>query len=272
MWILGTLLAFALGIGAVVVIGRKPRLTPSQPVWDISSLGGTYTGIVGTLGGFSVTSAIFVAGLEGAQASPAFAEVIGMLLIAFLILIFSALLYASAPNAPGNSANPAIPSLTHLLANMCGCLGLAMSWLALVPLLRLLSLPGLAAAFTWLLFSVNITGTSWVALFAYQLTLANIRACLALPILGFAIPALYRLVAARLWPALWPTSDAVLYYAFVALGVAGIIFAVHLSLLAIYGSASTVRFLSRNGHLVTLTLSAAYALSVGFAWFAVAVP
>ncbi len=172
-----------------------------------------------------------------------------MLLIAFLILIFSALLYASAPNAPGDTTNPVIPSLSHLLANMCGCLGLAMSWLALVPLLRLLSLPELAAAFTWLLFSVNITGASWVALFAYHLTLANIRACLALPVLGFALPALYRLVAARVWPALWPAGDAVLYYAFVALGVSGIIFAVHLSLLAIYGSTSTVRFLRRNGHL-----------------------
>jgi hypothetical protein len=272
VWLVGTLIAIALGIGAVVVIGLKPRLTPSQPVWDISSLGGTYTGIVGTLGGFSVTSAIFVAGLEGAQASPAFAEVIGMLLIAFLILVFSALMYASAPNAPADTANTVIPPLSHLLANMCGCLGLAMSWLALVPLLRLLSLPGLAAAFTWLLFSVTIAGACWVALFAYHLTLANVHACLALPVLGFTLPAIYRLAVARLWPALWPTSDAVLHYAFVALGVAGIVFAVHLSLLAIYGSASTVRFLSRNEHLLALALSAAYALSVGFAWFAVAVP
>jgi hypothetical protein len=75
-------------------------------VWDIASLGGTYTSIVGTLGNFSVTSAVFVAGLDGSRDSPAFASVIGMLLIAFPILIFSALLYASGPTLPSKPTTP----------------------------------------------------------------------------------------------------------------------------------------------------------------------
>jgi hypothetical protein len=241
-------------------------------VWDIASLGGTYTSIVGTLGNFSVTSAVFVAGLDGSRDSPAFASVIGMLLIAFLILIFSALLYASGPNAPVETNDTVIRSLSHLLANMCGCLGLAVSWLALVPFLRLLSLHALAEAFTWVLLSVTISAASWVAFFAYHLTLAPVSACLALPVIGITLPALYRLGAARMWPALWPASDPVLHYAFVALGVSGLIFAAHLALLAACGQKPAILFLQRNGHVLNLALRAAYAVAVGFTWFAVAAP
>jgi hypothetical protein len=70
-------------------------------------------------------------------------------------------------------------------------LGLAVSWLALVPFLRLLSRHALAEAFTWVLLSVTITGATWVALFAYHLTLAPVSACLALPAFGIALPGLY---------------------------------------------------------------------------------
>jgi hypothetical protein len=53
MWIVGTLILFAIAVTAVVVIGKTPRASPSPPLWDISSLGGTYTGIVDTIDGLS---------------------------------------------------------------------------------------------------------------------------------------------------------------------------------------------------------------------------
>src|SRR5215204_3440574 len=133
MWIFGTLVVFAVGIAAIAAIGWAPRATPSPPPWDISSLGGTYTGILGTIAGFSVASAIFIAGLDVARTSPVFAMVMGMLLVAFLILVFSALIYASTPNLPNIADHAVAQPLSHVRANMCGCLGLTLSWLALVP-------------------------------------------------------------------------------------------------------------------------------------------
>lgn len=263
-------MVFAAAVATILAIGWIPRQAPSRQVWDIASLGGTYTGIVGTLGGFSVTSAVFVAGLDGVRDSPAFAAVIGMLLAAFLILVLSALMYASVPNAPVAAGESAFSSLAHLLANMCGCLGLAVSWLALVPLLRLLSLPGLAEAFTWLLLSSTIAGACWVALFTYHLTRASPRACLALPLLGVLLPTAYRIAAGALWPPLWPASDAVLHYAFVALGVSGLLFGTHLALLALYGNVERAAFLRRREHVIALSLSAVYTIAAGFTWFAVA--
>jgi len=201
MWVVGTLIMFAVGVAAIVAIGWTPRAMLGPPLWDISSLGGTYTGIVGTIAGFSVASAIFIAGLDVARTSPLFATVMGMLLAAFLILVFSALIYASTPNAPNIADHAVAQPLSHVRANMCGCLGLTLSWFALVPLLHMLGLPSLAVTFTWLLLFVAVAASGWVALFAYHLTSATVRACLAIPILGFGLAALYRLVGARLWPA-----------------------------------------------------------------------
>ena len=272
MWILGTLIVFAVGMAAIVVIGWTPRATPSPPLWDISSLGGTYTGIVGTIAGFSVASAIFIAGLDVARTSPAFPTVMGMLLVAFLILVFSALIYASTPNAPDADGHAVAQSLSHILANMCGCLGLTLSWLALVPLLQMLELSSLAVVFTWLLLFVALTAGGWVAMFAYHLTTASARACLAIPVLGFGLAALYRLVVARLWPALWPATDAALQFAFIAFGVAGVMFTLHMGLLAAHGSEKGRWRLQQSAHRIALAYSEAYALAVGLTWFAVAMP
>lgn len=272
MWIVGTLILFAVTMAAIVVIGWTPRTTPGAPPWDLSNLGGTYTGIVGTIAGFSVASAIFIAGLDVVRTSPMFATVMGMLLVAFLILVFSALIYASTPNAAQAGDHAVSQSLSHALANMCGCLGLTLSWLALVPLLHMLELSSLAVTFTWLLLFVVLAAGGWVALFAYHLTTASARACLAIPVIGFGLAALYRLAAARLWPALWPATDAALQFAFIALVVAGLIFTLHLGLLAVHGSDEGRRLLHRDGHRVALAYSGAYALTVGLSWLAVALP
>lgn len=271
MWLAATLIVVALTATAVVIIGWKPRATPSQPVWDISGVGGTYTGIVGTLGGFAVTSAIFVAGLDGARESAAFAVVIGMLFIAFLILVFSALMYASTPSAPAND-DGVNQSLSHALANLCGCLGLTVSWLALIPLLDVMMLPALAQAFNWFLLTTTIAAIGWVALFTYHLTLANLAACLALPVVGLALPALYRLTSARVWPSIWPATDPALHFAFLALATAGLMLGLHMGVLVLHGSAPRRGRLQSIAHRLVLAVSAMYALVVGFTWFAVAAP
>jgi hypothetical protein len=270
MWVVGILILFAVSVTAVVAIGWTPRPVPSPPLWDIPGVGQMYTGIVGTIAGFSVASAIFIAGLEANRSSPEFITVIGMLLVAFLILVFAALQYASAPNI--DDRDDAAQTLSHVLANMCGCLGLALSWLALVPLLEMIHLPSLAATFIWLLLFVALAGGGWTALFAYRLTTANAAACLAIPVLGFALPALYRLVAVRLMPELWPATDVALQFTYVAFSVSGLVFAAHSWLLLTHGDKSVQQLLWRDGHRLALACSAAAVLAAGLTWFAVALP
>ena len=272
MWIVGTLILFVIGVVLVLVIGWKPRPRPAPPLWDIPGLSGTYSGIVGTLAGFTVASAIFIAGLDGVRASPVFATVIGMLLIAFLILVLIALLYASTPSTREPAADPLIQSLSHVLANMGGCLGLTISWLALVPLLELIGLPALAGTFTWLLLGVALAAGAWVAVFANRLTRASTAACLAIPVLGFALAGFYCLGAARLWPALWPATDAALHFALIAFGVIGLLYLLHLGLLIVHGDAAARPRLLGEAHRIVLACSEVYALVVALLWFAVAMP
>jgi hypothetical protein len=272
MWIAGTLILFAAGVTAIVIIGGTPRATPSPPLWDIPGLGGIYTGIVGTLAGFSVASAIFIAGLDVGRQSPVFATVIGMLLVSFLNLVMTALMYALIPSAPEDGDDAAVQSLALVLANMSGCMGLAISWLTLAPLLELIGLPSLADAFTWLLLIVAIAGSGSVALFAYRMTTANVAACLVIPVLGFALAAFYRLGAVRLWPALWPATDAALQFAFVAFGVVVLMFGFQSGLLLAHGEPAMRVRVRRDGHRVALAYSVVSVVTVGLTWFAVAMP
>jgi hypothetical protein len=274
MWLVltGVVLLFAAAVTIVVALGWIPRATASPPVWHIPSQGGIWTNIVGTLAGFSVASAVFIAGFDVARGSPAFATVIGMLLLAFLILVFSALTYASTPNVPEGEGDGVMASLSHALANMNGCMGLSISWLAFVPLLEMIGLPALAGAFTWLLLFVALAAGEWTALFAYRLTRASGRACIAIPVLGFGLPAIYRHGVVRVVPALWPATDAALSFAFVAVAVAGLVLSVQAGLLLTYGDTSMQQRLWRHGHRIILGCSAATVLAVGLIWFAVAIP
>lgn len=163
-------------------------------------------------------------------------------------------------------------SLAHLLANLAGCSGLYVSWFALAPLLDLLGLPSLAEAFTWLLLLVTLGGGGWVALYAYKLTLASSRACLTIPLLGFALASGYRLVAARFLPSLWPASDAALRFAFVAFGLVGVCFAFHSAILVAHGNQPRTRRLADAAHRIALACSATYALVMALIWFAIALP
>jgi hypothetical protein len=109
------------------------------PPWAIPSLTGPFTGVVGTLAGFSVASAAFIANLSLARESPTFASIIGMPLVSFLILATSTMIYRSTPSAtPVGECDPdsAAQRLSHLLGNTSYFLGLTVGWLALSPLLE----------------------------------------------------------------------------------------------------------------------------------------
>ena len=87
-----------------------------------------------------------------------------------------------------------------------------------------IALPALADVFTWALLIMALAAGGWIALFTCRLTMASARACSAIPVLGIALPALYRLVAVRLWPVLWLARESALLFAFVALAAAGLMF------------------------------------------------
>lgn len=272
MWIVGVLLLIIVGALAVALIGQAPRPRAADAIWDIPGLGGLYTGIVGTLAGFSVASATFIAGLESARGTPAFATAIAMLLVSFLILMGSAIMYSDTPSFPASNNDFAqvFQSLSHLFANASYFLGLSLAWLALRPLLVMIDLVFLAGAFTWLLLATVVAGGVWLAIFAYRLTVANGIACLAIPILGIGLPAIYRLLLADVWPVFWPASNAAISFAFVAFGVASVGFIHQTGLLLVPGGTGQEQRIRRYGYRFALAYLQMVAITAGLVWFAVA--
>lgn len=273
MWIAGVLLVI---VGAAILAslpGQSRRGGVVELPWDLPGLTGPYTGVVGTLAGFSVASAIFIANLSLARESPAFAAVIGMPLISFLILVTSAMIYSSTPNRAASEQDNSVAAdqpLSHLLGNISYLLGLAVGWLALPPLLEALRLPGLAHAFVWLLLVVLVVGGGRLALLTYRLTLATARACLTAALVGIALPVIYRGLVVRAVPSLWPEQDAALKLAFVAFGLAALGFGVQSGLLLAYGNASIQERLTQGGHRAALAYVGAVVACLLLAWLAVA--
>jgi hypothetical protein len=271
MWVIGTVIVLIVGAAVTAALGRTPRVSPGPPLWDTAKLGGSNASAVAAFAGFSLTSAIFIAGLDVARSSPAFATVFGMMLIAFLILVIATWIAGSTPSAPQAEAMT-MQSLTLVLGNLCANLGVSITWLALAPLMVVIGLPALADVFIWALLIMVLAAGGWIALFTCRLTMASARACSAIPVLGIALPALYRLVAVRLWPALWPAREPALHFAFIALGAAGLMFALHMGLLATHGNTQVQERLRRDGHRMVLAASQVYVAVVAMIWFAVALP
>lgn len=271
MWLIGTIVVLAVGAAATIAVGWRPRARPSPPLWDIPKLGGGTAGNAGAFAGFSLTAAIFVAGVGGAQSAPAFVTVFGMLLIGFLILVVATWINSSIPDH-AKVETAITPALLYVLGNIATNLGVAVTWLALPPLLAVVGLPSLVGVFlAWLLIMVLVAG-AWAALLVYRLTAAGARACLLIPGLSLALPVLYRLAVVPRWPALWPAREAALQCAFVALGAATVLYALHLGLLLAHGNEPVQRRLECDGHRLAPSASQAYAIVVGLLWFAIVAP
>jgi hypothetical protein len=270
MWLIGTIVLLVAGGAVTAVIGWAPRATAGEPLWDTAKMGGATTGYAGTFAGFSLAATTFIAGLDTARTSPVFATTFGMMLIAFLILVGGTSMANATPTAARFEGTPTL-SLVLVLAQMCTSLGVALTWLALVPLVEAIDLPALAEVFVWPLLIMTLGAGGWVALVAYRLTTASARGCLAVAVVGPLLPALYRL-ASRSWPALWPSSEAALRFAFVALGAAFLLYALQMGLLIAHGNKTVQERLKRHGHRLVLAASQAYAAVVTLLWLAVAFP
>ena len=272
MWIVGTIVLLVVGAAVIAAIGWRPRPAARNQLWDISGLGGVYVGIIGTLAGFSIGSATFIAGLIAARGLPEFAAAIGMLLVSFLTLLAAAMMYSDTPSFPASDADfeSEFQGLSHVFAYASYYLGLALAWHALRPLLLTVELRFLADAFTWLLLGTVLAGNFRTAVFVYRLIPAGRLACVALPLLGIGLPVIYRLVAARVWPALWPASNAAIWMAFVAFGVEFVGFVHQTALLLFYGGAGLEQRVRRHGHRFALAYVQMVLMAIALIWLAVA--
>ncbi|HXF64326.1 MAG TPA: hypothetical protein VNK95_22040 [Caldilineaceae bacterium] len=244
MWLIGPLLLLVVVSLIIFVADRRPRLCAETSPWDIARVAGAFTGITGTLSGFAVASAIFMANMRINTGVPEFEIVMGMLLMGFLVLMGTAMMFGTMPNNPPTptlstaaaAGEPPSPVLTpfhalqhrmYILANTQYYIGISLAWLALRPLLMALGMETVAGIFSWLLLFVTVAGANRLAMYVTRLTHVRRPVALLIPVLGLCAPLLYRILAVPLWPALWPSSNAILVFALIVCAFGLIGFAVN---------------------------------------------
>jgi protein-S-isoprenylcysteine O-methyltransferase Ste14 len=176
-----------------VYAGRRSQPRPND-IWDIAGTARTYTTIVGTLAGFSVTSSIFIANLSVARRSTNFEGVIALFLIAFLVFISSAMQFGTTPNltGPGSEGYRTVQEYSYLLANASFYLGLCLSWLGLPLLLAAIGLDYLADVFAWMVLFAILGGAMRVSSSGLNIfTRIQLLSGLSLPFICFGAAAIY---------------------------------------------------------------------------------
>jgi len=275
-WLGGVLGLFAVCGIAVLALSIRLRPGPIQPVLDVPTVAQRYIFIVGTLSGFSVASAVFLAGFIERTGSPALLTVIGMFLIAFLTFIGTAMIYGTIPAAPVGDAAPdrflGWQRTIYVMANCGYFVGLSLSWFALRPFLIAIKLDFLADIFTWLLLVAGLAGATRISLHLHGLTLHNLHACFNMPLIGFGLAAVYRFLLVPAFPILWPPMHAPLVFAVIGFLLTGTAFLLDTVMLALGPEHRVSRWLTAPGSRWLLVYCQLTIASSGLLWAAVVAP
>jgi hypothetical protein len=282
MWLVGTVAVVVIACLITFFIARHWPLEEKRPIWDLARAAGTYTSIVGTLAGFSVASSFFLANLSRSTRAPELETVIGMLVIAFLVLVGTAMTYGAMPTYSGGHTAPegslvddkfvTVQKLIFLLGHTSYYIGIALAWLALRPLTVALGLQTFASILTWLLLFFVIAGAGRLGMHFYSLIGGNRLATTLMPCIGIVLTSLYRLVAVPIVPALWPAFAPVLSYAVVAFALSFVGFTSSSLLIYVLASPGETPHLRRRGHQFILFFIQAVCCSIALLWYSVALP
>lgn len=222
MWVVGVLGLVLVCVSVGQLIARGAGSEPAANLWDLPRTTSTYTSIVGMLAGFSVVVTIFFANLTVARSSPEFETVIGMLLVAFILFVASAMQFGTTPNLADRTDEGYLSTqrISYQLANLCYYCAITSSWLSLRLFLLAIGLPDLAAVFTWILFFAAFSGSLRMSQFTWRMSTLSRRSCMVVPFLAFGMAAVYRLAIAGQIPGLLP-GRAEPFYISVCLFAAG---------------------------------------------------
>lgn len=275
-WLAGVLALFALCGGVVLLLSIKLRSGPIKPLLDVPAVAQRYIVIVGSLSGFSVASATFLAGFIERSGAASFATVIGMFLIAFLTFVGTSMIYGTLPAAPaGEKPSDAFLGWQRSIYVMANCgyfIGLSLSWFALRPFLQAIKLDFLADIFTWLLLIAGFAGAGRISLHLHTLTLQNLHACFSMPLIGYGGAAAYRFLLAPAFPVLWPGANAPLLFAVIGFLLTGAVFLLDTVMLVLGPDHRVARRLTHPGSRWLLVYSQTVIVSSGLLWASVVAP
>jgi hypothetical protein len=198
--------------GTSALLSRRNGWTPTAlPQWDVATLGAAYSAAIPPLAAFSIALAVFLANVSRTANPEAFENVMALFLMAFIILIGTALMFATSRSAFFGAVEDDDVLLSrrtmYVLANLCFYLGLNMSWMGLRPLLLAIELDNLAGVFSWLLLFSVVAGAVRQSAWLQGLFGADPLACMSIGLLPILAVCVYWFGLVSLAPSLWPENS-----------------------------------------------------------------
>jgi hypothetical protein len=255
---------------AAVLLSRSGEGSSPRPFPDLAVVTSAYSQLAGALASLSLAAVVFIATL--APDSPAFETSIGLFVLAFLVLVASAMEFAVTPSLAEETGGTALSEqhLSFLLANLAFYLGLAMSWLGLRLLVLAIELDDLADLLTWVLLFAIVVGGLRLTMHVYRYTRATVLACLSLLAVSFGAGLVYRFLLCEAWADLWPAEDGPMLLSVVAFVVAGLGYVYQTLLFAIDENSDLVQALTRWRSAWIFGSTQSVLTIVVLAWIAVA--
>jgi hypothetical protein len=221
--------------------------------WDIATLGAAYSAAIPPLAAFSIALAVFLANVSRTANPKAFENVMALFLMAFIILIGTALMFATSRSAFFGADDDEEVLLSrrtmYVLANLCFYLGLNMSWMGLRPLLQAIELYSLAGVFSWLLLFSVVAGAMRQSAWLQSLFGANPIACLSIGVLPVLAVCVYWFGLVSLMPDLWPRNST-LTFAVLVFVIACLPFLVETNVIRFASDQRCTRMLWRVGSML----------------------
>ncbi|MGH2360678.1 MAG: hypothetical protein ACRDGM_09095 [bacterium] len=273
MWLIGVLSLMIL-VGVLVGFISRSRTSPTLAAdWDLESLSGAYAAIVAPLAGFSVAAAVFFANLTRVTQTVFFDDVMALFLVAFVMLISTAVMFATFRSARLRSSadenQQSIHRSLYMVCNLGFYLSLSMSWIGLHPLLLAVGLSTLADIFTWVLLFALLAGAIRVSVWAHVLLGVGFPAFLSIPIVPMLAAIVYGLtVRSRL--AFWPTTNPALLLAVLVFAVAAVGYGFETAMIIFYGRPEYHRRLRRIASMLIIPYLSAGITIIALLWFATA--
>lgn len=267
MWVIPvTILIVATSFIALLLAGRTRPPVP-KAAWDLDILSTAYAALVSTLAALSIASTIFLANLTLARELEAIPDVMAMFLIGFMIEVGAAIMFATTrswvPEPSETEGHVTSHRLMYILSNATFYLGLTITWIGLRPLLVTLNMPTLATVFLWLLAFVTLSGAARLGSWLHSLLGVRLLACVAIPVVGLAAPAIYRFAIAAFAPSFWPQRFPTLAMGLVAFGIGGISYGFETAMIALRGNTRLHSVIERVGSRALTAYVQAVAIAVG---------
>lgn len=253
MWLVGILpLMILVGLFAGFLPGKRGS-TEFATDFDLMSLSEEYSAITGPLAGFSIAAAIFLANLSRIAEPAFFADVMALFLIAFIMLMATAIIPASFRAARMDSLpehHHEVHCVLFIVSNLIFYLSLSVSWLGLRPRLLSIDLSSLADVFTWLLLFALLAGATGLGAWLHTLLGVKLLPSVLVPVVPMAAAIVYGLTLAQRFPALWPPVNPVLSLAILVFAIAAVGGGVKTSMITFYGQRRFHHRLRRLGNML----------------------